>query len=145
MIDKKQGNAVRSFLLSMIVLLGAASCAAPPPYETYQASFLPSPAQLAAWWGRPPAPGRLTLSNFSYDRAHVIALVTSYPDCVAREGTVTSDFVLPLNGTRIIETPPGSDVCWRREIEPADASGSPRWGEWSRDYTATGRSIDARL
>ena len=32
------------------------------------------------------------------------------------DGTPVSDFAMPLNSTRVIDTPPGADVCWRREI-----------------------------
>ena len=96
-----------------------------------------------------PGPGRLTLSNFSFDTAQVQAVVTTYPDCLVHEGTATTDFELPLNGTRIINPAPGSDVCWRRALgpgaRPGGAPGEPGWTEWNRDYTSTGASIDARL
>ena len=96
-----------------------------------------------------PAPGRLTLSNFSFDTAQVQARITAYPDCFVHDGVATSDFVLPLNGTRIINPPPGSDVCWRRAIgpgiRPGGVPGEPGWTEWNRDYTSTGAAIDARL
>ena len=64
-----------------------------------------------------PGSGRVTLSNFVYDRARVETLVTSFPDCELRVGMTVTSFELPLNGTRVIDTPAGSDVCWRR-IEP---------------------------
>jgi hypothetical protein len=96
-----------------------------------------------------PPPGRLTLSNFSFDDAHVEAVITSAPDCAAREGTAISDFVLPLNGTRIIETLPGLDACWRRAIEPAKdpetASSAPSWTPWNRAFLSSGRSVDSQL
>ena len=61
--------------------------------------------------------------------------------------TATS-FELPLNGTRVIDTPAGSDVCWRR-IEPpfAEADAARRAAEppWNRAFTASGRIVDARL
>src|SRR5579884_2390517 len=126
----------------------AAGPAAPPPP---MAAAVPPPGPpagggTAAWdvFGlfRQRAPQRLTLSNFAFDRAHVEAVVTTNPDCAARDSGVvaTSDFALPLNGTRIIEAPPGADVCWHRERR--DASG---WTPWNRAYLSTGRSIDARL
>ena len=55
-----------------------------------------------------PLPGRLTLSNFTFEHARVEALITPYPDCAPREGTAASNFELPLNGTRVIEAAPGS-------------------------------------
>jgi len=97
----------------------------------------------------PPIPGRLTLSNFSFDNARVEAVITGAPDCAVREGTTTSDFVLPLNGTRIIESVPGADVCWRRAIEPGKTAGvapsTQGWTEWNRAFLSSGRSVDSRL
>ena len=97
----------------------------------------------------PPSPGRLTLSNFSFDTARVEAVITGAPDCAVREGTTPSDFVLPLNGTRIIESVPGADVCWRRAIEPArSARAAPStqgWTEWNRAFLSSGRSVDSQL
>jgi len=114
---------MRILLLSG-VLLAVASCALPPP-------------------------GRLTLSNFTFDNAHVEAVISGAPDCAVREGTTTSDFVLPLNGTRIIESVPGADVCWRRAIEPGTAPGAapaaPGWTEWNRAFLSSGRSVDSQL
>jgi hypothetical protein len=96
-----------------------------------------------------PPPGRLTLSNFSFDDAHVEAVITGAADCAVREGTATSDFVLPLNGTRVIEAVPGSDVCWRRAIAPGTipgaASSAPGWTEWNRAFLSSGRSVDSQL
>jgi hypothetical protein len=57
-------------------------------------------------------------------------------------------FELPLNGTRVIDTPAGSDVCWRR-IEPpfaeATIPGVPLAIPWNRAFTTSGRIVDARL
>lgn len=135
---------------------------APPPPPPVPAALAPPPAvavavpapapfpfaPLAGLFG-PPAPGRLTLSNFSFDTAHIEAVITAAPDCAAREGTTASDFVLPLNGTRIIESVPGADVCWRRAIDPKTAAGAapsiPGWTEWNRAFLSSGRSVDARL
>ena len=95
------------------------------------------------------APGRLTLSNYSFDNAHVQTVVTLYPDCAVHEGTLASEFTLPLNGTRIVETAPGSDVCWRRAVPPGQLAGppptEPGWSEWNRAYTSSGRPVDSRL
>jgi hypothetical protein len=122
-----------------------------PPPQVAVAAPAPAPflfAPLAGLFWPPPA-GRLTLSNFSFDTAHVEAVVTAAPDCTVREGTTASDFVLPLNGTRIIESVPGADVCWRRAIDPRTAAGAPPstpgWTEWSRAFLSSGRSVDARL
>ena len=70
-------------------------------------SLKPVPPNPLAWLltgalAPAPVPGRLTLSNFSYDGARVQAVITPYPDCQERAGTAISDFEIPLNGTRII-------------------------------------------
>jgi hypothetical protein len=124
-----------------VVAVAAPAPAPPPSAVAVMFPNLPDFLALAI----PPIPlppGRLTLSNYSFDRARVQALVTAYPDCAAHEGVVVTDFALPLNGTRVIEAAPGADVCWRREFPPGSA---PGWTEWNRDYTGTGRSIDAKL
>ena len=164
-------------ILVVAALLGlTASCAWPPPYIAAPPAPPPPPVVVAPappaapvvaaapaapvadyvpiplLWLRsinaPPPSGRLTLSNFSFDGARVQAVITSAPDCAIREGTEISDFLLPLNGTRIITTPWGADVCWRRELPPPTAAGAPPappWTEWNRAYTAAGRSLDSRL
>jgi hypothetical protein len=114
-----------------VVLLGLVSCTAPP------------------WTVPPPAPGRLTLSNFNYDHARIETFVTPFPDCGLRAGMVTSSFELPLNGTRVVDTPPDSDVCWRR-IEPPLAETRPPGAvvpavPWNRAYTTSGRIVDSQL
>src|SRR5215813_12112616 len=95
-----------------------------------------------------PGPGRLTLSNFVYDRARVESFVTPYPDCQLRADIVATSFDLPLNGTRVIDSPAGSDVCWRR-IEPPFAEARqpnsvPSATPSNRAYTSVGRIIDSR-
>jgi hypothetical protein len=112
---------------------------APNPFAFLFAPILP----------RTPPPGRLTLSNFTFDRARVETLITSYPDCAPREGTAASNFELPLNGTRVIEAAPGSDVCWRRQIEAGKTAGiaptTPGWTEWNRVYLSSVPVVDSRL
>ena len=85
----------------------------------------------------------LTLSNFSYDRAHVEAAITSDPDCDS--GTVSRvEFDLAYNGTRVIAPPAGDDVCWRRDMSTNGAGGS-QWSRWNRAYLSVGQSVDSRL
>src|SRR5205823_10559274 len=86
-----------------------------------------------------PGSGRVTLSNFVYDRARVETFVTSFPDCELRVGMTATSFELPLNGTRAIDTPAGSDVCWRRTEPPLTqptAPGLPLMSPWSRAFPA---------
>lgn len=105
-----------------------------PPWPFF-ASNLPVPGQL-------PGP-RLTLSNFSYDRAHVEAAITSNPDCDT--DTVSRvEFDLAYNGTRVIEPPAGDDVCWRRDTS-TNGAGGPQWSRWNRAYLSAGQSVDSRL
>ena len=124
---------------------------APPPGAPV---VVPLPPWVPFGWLWGPEPGgRLTLSNFSYDTARVQAVLTNGPDCAVADPAAAADFVMPLNATRIIPTPAGVDVCWRREV-PATASAQvargaapaiPGWADWNRSYTGSGRFIDARL
>ena len=154
---REGGPGVRILLLSVIAI-GAAGCAplvpdqGPPPAPPPTAGA-PAPAPMAAaapgpaasgfpFWTTP-QPRRLALSNFSFDYATVQTVVTTAPECGTSAAAV-STFALPLNGTRVIEAPPGADVCWRREIAEAP-SARPRWSEWNRAYLSAGRSIDSQL
>lgn len=130
-------------LLVSAVVLGLVSCTAPPAPND------PFALAINALFAPPAWPGRLTLSNFSYDRARVEAFATPYPDCYLRTGMVATSFELPLNGTWVIDAPAGSDVCWRR-IEPPLAETRPPGAipppaPWNRAYTASARIVDARL
>jgi hypothetical protein len=106
-----------------------------------------------SWLGAPQPGGRLSLNNFSFDEARVQVVLTNRPDCTVAAPATTGDFVLPLNATRVIPTPPGFDICWRREAPQAASAPAarapmpevPGWADWNRAYTATGRSIDMRL
>lgn len=127
--------------------------AAPPPPEAVAAAAPPPATGFAfpfAWpffVSNQPVPGllpgpRLTLSNFSYDRAHVEMTVTANPDCGAAVSQV--EFDLAYNGTRTIQPPIGTDVCWRRDMA-ADGTGGPRWSRWNRAFLSAGQSVDSRL
>jgi hypothetical protein len=87
-----------------------------------------------------PKPGELLLSNFQWPGARVETVVTANPDCNASgPGFVASDsFVLPSDATRIIDAPPGADVCWRRERQPP-------WPGWNRTFLAPGRIVASTL
>lgn len=119
-----------------------ASAPAPPP-AAYRPAVLPWPLSQT------PGPGRLTLGNYTFRLADVEAVVTPYADCAFHPGLVARDFKLPLNGTWAIDTPPGSDVCWRRVAGPAQPGAAsvtaPASPGWNRALTGAGRSIDAQL
>jgi hypothetical protein len=114
--------------------------------------FGPLPIPFSWWGGREPG-GRLTLNNFSFDEARVQVVLTNRPDCAAADPAATGDFAMPLNATRVIPTPAGFDICWRREAPQAASAPTarapmlevPGWADWNRAYTASGRSIDMRL
>jgi hypothetical protein len=134
----------------MVAPIPAASAVPPtvaPIYGPPPGSFVPLlPFSL---WPVSAPPARLTLSNFSYDSAHVQAVLTASPDCTPLPGTTLGDFMLPLNATRIIEAGPGTDVCWRRALT-ADASqpgsvAAPGWTEWNRVFLSSRPWIDAKL
>ena len=128
----------------------AAPVPPPAPGQPVVVAAFPNPL---AWLFTSPPPGpwhgRVTLSNFSYDNARVQAVVTPYADCEVHPGTASSDFELPLNGTRIIAAQPGTDICWRRELTPGPTPNGTQlvsgWTGWSRVFTATGSAIDSQL
>jgi hypothetical protein len=104
-----------------------------------------NPALIFAGSIAPPSPSQLTLSNFNLVQAHVEAVVASRPECPA-DGPI-DEFMLPLNGTRIITAPPGADVCWRYELPPAPNAkpGPVQWSGWRRAFLGQGRSIDSTI
>ena len=120
--DDRKSKAVRPRILP-IVLLCAGSCV---PQE--------------------PGPGRLLLSNPDFPLVNVEAVVTANPDCDAREAGYVStlEFTMPNNATKLIDAPPGADVCWRRDRNPGRAAAG-RWSRWDRAFLVPGRTIDATL
>jgi len=132
----KRIDRVRAAAMSA-VLFCVASCAPGP-----------APVSLTDPFRLPPKPPRLAISNFSFDRARVIAVVTTYPDCNARgPGAVATDFALPLNGTRVIDVPWGADVCWHRDliVDPSVSDAELIRLLWNRAYLARGGTVDTRL
>src|SRR5882757_5168646 len=172
-----RGTGTVRILLLSIALLAVASCMSPqvpapgaevtPPamLPTYPpvalvpsppppVALTPPPTQVASLppllgpWTPEPSPGRLTLSNFSFDSAHVVAVVTTSPDCSApAEGDAQSDFRLPLNGTRIITARPGADVCWRRQLEPDETPNAKGdgWTGWNRAFLSSAITVTSQL
>jgi hypothetical protein len=95
----------------------------------------------------PPAPpGTLLLNNPHFSPLNVEAVITSNPDCASRGPGYLStlDFVLPNNATKIIDVPPGDEVCWRRDRDPEQPV-LGEWSNWDRAYVAPGETIQANL
>ena len=93
----------------------------------------------------PVVPGRVLLSNPDIGPTEVEAVLTTNPDCTYRgPGFISRQlFVIPDNGTRFIEAPIGTDVCWRSI--PVVRQGAVHWSNWKLTYTYPGRSIDSDL
>jgi hypothetical protein len=90
-------------------------------------------------------PGSVLLSNPDIGPTEVEAVLTTSPDCLYRgPGFVSRQFfVIPDNGTRFIEAPIGTDMCWRSI--PVVHEGPVQWSNWRITYTYPGRSIDSDL
>jgi hypothetical protein len=101
---------------------------------------------LAACAPRPVGLGTLLLSNLDFPPTNVETVITSNPDCGSRgPGYVsTGEFVLPGNATRFLAVPPGSDLCWRRDRDPAHPVDGA-WSGWNRAFVAPEATIDASL
>jgi hypothetical protein len=136
--------------------LAAAAAVAKPPPAAVPAPATAAPPTAAAAYGPWPFPafplfqapvraGRLTLSNVTFGSADVEAFVTPYPDCALHPGLTPRNIQLPLNGTWIIPSPPGSDVCWQQLAPGAPQAAASAQAEWNRAFTAAGRYVDARL
>jgi len=131
---------------------------APMPSQVAYAPPAPPPTQGTDWgipipFGRPlgllpQLPARFTLSNYTFVNARVQAILTPYTDCVVRADTPVAEFVLPLNGTRVINGAGGSSVCWRRAIPEGSAAGvegDAGWTKWDRAILSSGQVVDSTL
>ena len=121
----RKSNSVRSILLAL-ALFSFAACAPRPSL--------------------PPPPGTLLLNNPHFGPTNVEAVITSNPDCSSRgPGYVsTLEFMLPSNATKIIDVPPGDEICWRRDRNP-DQPVAGEWSSWDRAYVEPGATVDANL
>ncbi|HZU91819.1 MAG TPA: hypothetical protein VE993_21385 [Stellaceae bacterium] len=109
--------------------------------------LLAAPLCCAACALPPPvAPGSVLLSNPDIGATEVETAATTSPDCTYRgPGTLPPRrFVIPDNGTRFVEAPIGTDICWRRLIGGAQEEAA-HWSSWTITYTYPGRSIDSSL
>jgi hypothetical protein len=120
--------------------------AAAPPPPAREVEYVPVPL---LWWRmltQPLPAGRLMLNNFSFEPARVQAVLVTGPACAIGDPGAATEFVLPSNGTRVVPTPPGVDICWRRRLIAGEARETPLagpWTAWSRAYTGPGRFLDA--
>ena len=102
---------------------------------------------IAACSPRPeplPPPGILLLNNPDFGPTNVEAVITANPDCNSRGPGYLStlEFVLPNNSTKIINVPPGAEVCWRRDRDPSQPVPG-QWSNWDRAYVEPGTLINA--
>lgn len=139
-------------LLVAAVLLGTAACAwepvAPgaPPLPVISLYF-PAPNLIPDFLAAP-GPGRLTLNNFNFDRARIRAVATAAPDCyIHLPGEVETEFEVPLNGTRLMTSPPGADICWQRQLAEGEPPQVPTstWTDWNRAFVAHGTAVNSRM
>jgi len=121
-----------------------AAPAPPPPPAAAPIAYRPWPFLAFPLFQAPVRAGRLTLSNVAFGPAAVEAFVTSDPDCRLHPGITPRTVQLPLNGTWVIATPPGSDVCWRR-LAPGAPPAASAEAAWNLAVTAGGSFVDARL
>ena len=107
----------------MTMLCAAAACAPPPS-----------------------GPGTLLLSNPHFGPTRVEAVITANRDCGSRgPGYVsTLEFMLPSNATRFVQVPTGTEICWRRDRDPANPVPG-QWSDWDRAFVAPGTTIDANI
>jgi hypothetical protein len=149
---------VRHLWICAALLVGTAACAV-QPYAPVSAPGAPPPAPIVLYLPTvtlptllpllpEPGPGRLTLSNFSFDRTRVLAVATTALDCyIHLPGELETEFEVPLNGTRLITAPAGADICWKRQLvegEPPQPL-AVGWTDWNRAYVAEGTAVNSRM
>lgn len=90
-------------------------------------------------------PGSVLLSNNEFGLTRVEAVLTTGTYCADRGPGFAARqiFAIPHDGTRFVEAPAGTNLCWRREV--AGPNGSAQWSNWNLTYTDPGRSIDSTL
>lgn len=117
------------------------SAAAPPPAR--EIGYEPMPLVWARMLTQPPPAGRLMLSNFSFEPTRIQAGLAAEPVCAIDNPAALIEFTLPPNGTRVLPAPPGTDICWRRELMKGDPKQAGKWTAWNRAFTGPGRFLDA--
>jgi hypothetical protein len=87
----------------------------------------------------------LILSNPTWDRVNVEAVVTKSPDCENRDAYLsTQDFVITKGRTQRIEAPNAENICWRHDRNPNNPV-SGVWSGWSRATMFPGQTFETEL
>jgi hypothetical protein len=87
----------------------------------------------------------LVLSNPTWERVNVEAVVTTSPDCDKRDAYVsTQDFVMSKGRTQRIEAPHAENICWRHDPNPNNPVAGV-WSGWSRATLFPGQTTDTDL
>ena len=88
----------------------------------------------------------LTLTNPTWDRVNVEAVVTTSADCDNRgKGYVSSkQFIMTKDHNVRIEAPNGESICWRHDRNP-NSPVAGDWSGWSRVPLAPGQTAETEL
>jgi hypothetical protein len=88
----------------------------------------------------------LTLSNPTWDRVNVEAVITNSADCGNRgRGYVaTKTFVMTKGRPVTVEAPNGESICWRKDRNPNNPVPGD-WSGWSRVPLAPGQTAETDL
>jgi hypothetical protein len=87
----------------------------------------------------------LILSNPTWDRVNVEAVVTKSPDCENRDAYLsTQEFVMTKSRTQRIEAPNAENICWRHDRNPNNPVAGA-WSGWSRATMFPGQTFETEL
>ena len=87
----------------------------------------------------------LILSNPTWERVNVEAVVTKSPDCENRDAYLsTQDFVMTRGRTQRIEAPNAENICWRHDRNPNNPIAGV-WSGWSRAVMFPGQTFETDL
>jgi hypothetical protein len=85
----------------------------------------------------------LILSNPSWDRVNVEAVITNSADC-DKDYVATKKFVMTKGHTQKIEAPNAESICWRHDRNPNNPVPGD-WSGWSRVPLAPGQTAETDL
>ena len=87
----------------------------------------------------------LILSNPTWDRVNVQAVITKSPDCDNRDVYIsTQEFVMTKDHTQKIEAPNAESICWRHDRNPNNPVPGA-WSGWSRVPLTPGQTAETDL